>query len=243
MNINASGSYDISARVSNGGSGGTIHVSIDGADVTGAMTFANTGSWDTFRDIIKANVSLTTGMHVLRITCDAGGLDCNALNVIATPVWNVPTFSAVLQAEHFDQGGEGIAYHDVDAENHGGGYRTSGVDIRACVDAGAGWQVGWLNPGEWMQYTVDVTSPGTYDLDVRVASGYSGGTMHISIDGVDVTGAMSVGNTGGWDSWLTVTRRGVPISAGRRVIRFTLDSGALDLNWIQVSPAMPSGLG
>ena len=63
-----------------------------------------------------------------------------------------------IQAEDFDEGGEGIAYHDLDPTNNGGGYRAGGVDIRGCVDAGGGWQVGWMGAGEWLEYSVTATA-------------------------------------------------------------------------------------
>ena len=43
------------------------------------------------------------------------------------------------------------------------------VDIENCTDAGAGYNIGFATAGEWLEYTVDVTKPGTYDLDLRVA--------------------------------------------------------------------------
>ncbi|MDO8686315.1 MAG: hypothetical protein Q7J78_06575 [Clostridiales bacterium] len=38
-------------------------------------------------------------------------------------------FLGTIQAENFDNGGEGVAYHDSDATNSGGQYRSTGVDI------------------------------------------------------------------------------------------------------------------
>ena len=37
----------------------------------------------------------------------------------------------IVQAEDYDKGGEGVAYHDLTAGNDGGAYRTSG---RACKE-------------------------------------------------------------------------------------------------------------
>ena len=63
-----------------------------------------------------------------------------------------------VYAANFDQGGEGVAYHDTDWTNWGGQYRDTGVDIE--FDAEGGYDVGWFDPGEWMNYTVDVASAG-----------------------------------------------------------------------------------
>src|SRR5258708_6055890 len=59
---------------------------------------------------------------------------------LGTP-WPIP---GKLEAENYDTGGEGIAYHDTDTSNDGGQYRTSeGVDIEVCGDTGGGYDVGW----------------------------------------------------------------------------------------------------
>ena len=59
-----------------------------------------------------------------------------------------------IQAENFDTGGEGVAYHDTDTANSGGQYRTSeGVDVRprrtpaaATTWAGLARASGWSTP-------------------------------------------------------------------------------------------------
>src|SRR5947207_1425625 len=75
-----------------------------------------------------------------------------------TPTKIAPGASTTIQAENFDNGGEGIAYHDVDAANLGGRFRATGVDIQPTTDAGAGYNVGWTRPGEWLKYSVDIAA-------------------------------------------------------------------------------------
>src|SRR5947209_20107581 len=55
---------------------------------------------------------------------------------------------------NFDNGGEGVAFHDLDAINHGGVYRNAAVDI---VNTPSGYAVGWTAAGEWLRYSVNVT--------------------------------------------------------------------------------------
>lgn len=150
-----------------------------------------------------------------------------------------------VQVEDFDEGGEGIAYHDTDpSDNVMNGYRPdpSGVDIEGCSDAGGGFNVGWTWAGEWMEYTVDVASAGTYDLEVRVASGNGGGgTFHVEVDGANVTGALAVPNTGGWQNYQSVTHQGVQLAAGLHIMRLSLDAagphgGVANFNFIRVTP-------
>ena len=43
-----------------------------------------------------------------------------------------------IQAEDYDTGGEGVAFHDTTAGNSGAQYRTDAVDIEATTDGGGG---------------------------------------------------------------------------------------------------------
>lgn len=136
-----------------------------------------------------------------------------------------------IQVEDFDNGGEGVGYHDSDAANSGGAYRGSeGVDLEITSDAGNGYNVGWLSPGEWLQFTVDVAATGTYDVSFRVASAMTGGTMHLSSGAANLTGTVTAPGTGGWQTWQTVTATGVSLSAGTQSLRLIFDSGSFNVN-------------
>jgi hypothetical protein len=154
-----------------------------------------------------------------------------------------------IQAEDYDTGGEGVAFHDTTAGNSGAQYRTDAVDIEATTDSGGGHDLGWTAAGEWLEYTVNVTASATYTVSARVASLSTGGTLHVEVDGQNVTGAMSFAATGGWQTWTTVTRTGVPLTAGPHVLRLALDSGSFNVNWLSFSsgacgslPSVPTGL-
>jgi endoglucanase len=135
-----------------------------------------------------------------------------------------------IQAEDFDDGGEGVGYHDSDAMNSGGQYRATGVDVEATADAGGGNDVGWLSPGEWLQYTVNVGTAGNYDVTFRVASALSGGAMHLQSGTTNLTGSVAAPGTGGWQTWTSVTASNVALSAGTQSIRLVFDSGSFNVN-------------
>lgn len=158
-----------------------------------------------------------------------------------TPYDGTPHRVGVLiQAEDYDRGGAGVAYHDLTPLNDGRGYRTEGVDIQATTDAGAGFNVGWTRRGEWLEYTVDVPEAGTYTLELRVASSGTGGQLHVEFGGVDRTGAIAVPSTGGWQAWKTLSRQ-VSLNAGVQVVRLALDAEGPggyvgNLNWFRLTP-------
>jgi hypothetical protein len=71
-----------------------------------------------------------------------------------------------------------------------------------------------------------------------VADTASGATFRIEVDGVDRTGPIAVPNTGGWQTWQTITKSGVSLSAGQHVLRVVFLSGtpngdAGNYNWFQ----------
>jgi len=127
-----------------------------------------------------------------------------------------------IQAENFDTGGEGNGYHDTEATNIGGTYRMEGVDISACSDGAGCYSLGWGYAGEWLLYTVNVPVPGTYTMQIRVASAGSGGTFHVDFNGVNKTGTLAVPNTGGWDTWQTITKT-VTLDAGWQAMKLVMD--------------------
>ena len=158
----------------------------------------------------------------------------------STPYSGTPiALPGTVQFEQYDNGGADIAYYDTTATNLGGAYRTNAVDIKAASDTGGGYLVGWTAAGEWLNYTVNVATTGTYTIDVRLASPSAGGTFHIEVNGVNKTGAITVPNTGGWSTWMTVTKAGIALAAGTQIVKVVMDtigpSGSVaNFNWFAV---------
>jgi hypothetical protein len=143
--------------------------------------------------------------------------------------WAIP---GTVQAENFDTGGEGVAYHDLEVANQGGQYRTSeGVDVETTTDTGGGYNVGWVRTDEWVEYTVNVATAGSYTLVARVASGVGTGSFHVEFNGVDKTGVVAVASTGGWQTWTNISRT-VSLSAGQQVMRVYMNSTEFNLNYL-----------
>jgi len=152
-----------------------------------------------------------------------------------TPV----SLPGTVQFENYDEGGKEVAYHDTTSGNTGGVHRTNNVDIQATTDTGGGYNVGWVKASEWLKYSATVAAAGSYTLDVRVASSGVGGTFHVEVDGVNVSGSMSVPNTGGWQVWTTISKTGLTLSAGSHLIRFVMDTNGpggsvANFNWFKV---------
>ncbi len=155
---------------------------------------------------------------------------------------------AIIQFEDFDHGGEGLGYHDLDTANNGQQkYRgASGVDIQITSDAGGGYNLGYVKAGEWLNFTVVVPFDGSYALQVRVANAASGGAFHLQDEnGVNLTGKMTVPNTGGFQAWKTIASS-MSLTAGTHALHVVFDSNSSsgsvgNFNWFQlIAPALPS---
>ena len=119
-------------------------------------------------------------------------------------------------------GGEGVGFHDTDATNEGGGYRTDGVDLGASGLTEAPWSIGWTRAGEWLAYGLDVKEPGNYKAQLMVASGGEGGTIELSADGAAPFASVRVPDTGGWSNWKALPAGTAPLLAGRHSLRVTM---------------------
>jgi hypothetical protein len=253
VNISTSGTYTFEARVASLGGGGTFHVEVDGVNKTGTMTVPNTGGWQTWQTVSKTGIALTAGTHVVRISLDSigpsGGVgNYNWFRFTSSGTPPPPTSPAyggtpapvpgVFQAENFDEGGQSVAYSDTTGGNSGGVYRVTDVDLEATTDTGGGFNVMKTRAGEWLTYSVNVTTAGTYTFQARVASLGGGGTFHVEVDGVNKTGTLTVPNTGGWQTWQTISKTGIALTAGTHVIRVSLDTvgpsgGVGNYNWFR----------
>jgi beta-glucanase (GH16 family) len=155
----------------------------------------------------------------------------------------VPTLPTRIQAENFDAGGQGVGSLDNTSANQGGAYRTDElVDIEPTSDAGGGHNIGWIIPGEYLEYTVQVATPGIYRLDARVAADDGPDSFEIRVTpstGSPITRTTIFNATGGFQTWQTVQAGEFPLPAGSAVIRFRALTNEFNLNWIEavfVSP-------
>jgi hypothetical protein len=159
---------------------------------------------------------------------------------IARPLTPV-ALPGTVEAENFDLGGNGIAYQDQTRANEGGQYRPEeGVDIRASGDEGAGHEVYQTEAGEWLQYTVNVNSPGGFSPSLRVANPLGGGEVYLEIDGINVTNNVAIPSTGGFGVWQTVLLPRIQLSAGNHVVKLVISATspggtAGAINWLSIT--------
>jgi hypothetical protein len=154
----------------------------------------------------------------LRVTDKGGGSASRPYGGKRHPI------PGTIEAEHYDEGRAGVAYHDLDPENQGAPYRTgTSADIEARTDASNGHGIGWTRQGEWLVYSVEIAESGSYELEVPAASDKQGGSFHLEVDGKVVSGPIEVPDTGSWQKLRLLRHPGIELQAGPRILRVVMD--------------------
>lgn len=140
-----------------------------------------------------------------------------------------------IEAEEYDKGGEGVAFHEADDSGNQGQatLRNDEVDIENTTDNSGQYNICYTRKGEWLEYTINVSATGTYNLDLRVAADGDGKTLHIEMDSIDVSGEVSIPSTGGLQTWGTVTVNDINLTQGQHVMRIAFDSDYTNLNFVE----------
>jgi endoglucanase len=112
--------------------------------------------------------------------------------------------------------------------------QMSGIQLEPTSDADGGQNVGYIDTGDWLTYSIDVKTAGSYKVSYRVASAVGGGLIQLEQGGGGtVFGTLAAPNTGGWQSWQTISHN-LTLAAGKQTIGLRAKSGGFNLNWIKL---------
>ncbi|MDD5688595.1 MAG: fibronectin type III domain-containing protein [Elusimicrobia bacterium] len=148
--------------------------------------------------------------------------------------WQIGVAISTIEAENYDAGGQNEAYYDTTPGNQGGAYRTNeDVDVEAVPGASNGYDIGYVVPGEWLEYSVNVNQAGDYKIIVGASYGdvSTASPFHIEFGphGATniITPSVSVPNTGGWWNFTDVTvADSVTLTQGNQIMKLVMDTGA-----------------
>jgi len=153
----------------------------------------------------------------------AGAFDCGNRSSFMGGIVAVP---GVIEAEYFDNGGEGSAYHDTSSGNTNGAFR---LDEDVDIYAGDNSYFVLSAVGEWLKYTVEVQTSGSYRIDARVCGiRTSNRSFSVYIDNALVATYTFLNN-----QFHTATiAAAVYLSAGIKEVKVYFANGAIYLNYI-----------
>jgi hypothetical protein len=157
------------------------------------------------------------------------------------PFKNAFVFPALVQAEDYDEGGQGVSYSDKDIANQGNVYREDGVDVVGleCSDSAAtkdckGFAVGYTQAGEWMEYSVNVPADAKYFVKANVATASETSSFMLLVDNNAVTDTVVVPKTDStWNVYKEIDVGAVELKQGEHVIRLLITGDYLNIDWIQ----------
>ncbi len=153
-------------------------------------------------------------------------------------------------AVNYDFGPVGYAYFDKgDADYHSSGetytnwnqgwtYRNDGVDIQSCSDQiNNGYSVGWIEDGEWLNYTISSAEPKAYSIFFRYASQTGGGRVYVEINGKRVSRSIDLPATGSWTTWNTAIIPNLIFPQGVIKLRLVFEKGNFNFNYFKITSA------
>ncbi|MCB9351414.1 MAG: carbohydrate-binding protein [Lewinellaceae bacterium] len=114
----------------------------------------------------------------------------------------------------------------------------SGVELETTTDIGGGQNIGYLDPGDYLDYEINVGSTGAYRVDYRTASLDATGALELQL--IDEEGnatllhAPSFAPTGDWQNWAT-TSENVQLTEGRHKMRVAITQSPFNMNWFEFS--------
>lgn len=237
--------------------GGSVNLAAEatGTGVTKVAFFGDDGliSTDTEAPYTATVESLSLGVHgfYAKIYNSSGFAVSNTISVIVgeqKPYLNTPfQIPGTIETANYDyfEGGKGqdISYNDTTTGNSGadtGNFRTD-EHVDAVVDD-EGKTIGWIEAGEWLEYTVNVSQSGSYKMNYRYASANaSGGPFHLELDDQVVSENINVSGTGAWDNWSTAEVTGIDLIEGEHILRVAITNGGFNLGDLTFTYDSPLG--
>ena len=225
VDVPEDGTYQVIGRVaSNIDRSHSFDVSVDGQTTT--VNFGNTGGWQSWSDAVGGTLELTAGTNELRLDLGNSGFNLNYIDLVEPQ--NIRVEAEDYQNDYYTSD---YTFYDTDYENQGGGYRNNSVDIEPTSDISGGFNVGWIESGEWLTYSVDIPYDGNYQVVGRVASDVdTNHSLNISIDGQYTN--LSFGDTGGWQSWTDAVGEDLYLTAGTHELRLDMNTSGFNVNYI-----------
>ncbi len=217
----AASAFTVNLRVAALNSGGQLQLKNAAGTVLATVNVPQTSGYQNWQTV-TATINLPLGTQTIRISSSAStGWNINWIEFVPTTSTTTTTTSTStitrIEAEKFTS--------------------MSGIQTETTSDAGNGLNVGYIDNGDWMEYSVTTATSGSYNLAFRVAAQNSGAQLQIRNSGGTVLASVAVPQTGGYQTWQTVNQL-VTLPAGTQTIRIvSAASTNWNMNWMELSPS------
>ncbi|HXS29383.1 MAG TPA: carbohydrate-binding protein, partial [Steroidobacteraceae bacterium] len=133
-------------------------------------------------------------------------------------------------------GGRSIA-SNLEAETYDAMF---GLQYENAADVGGGRNAGWVAAGDYVQWSINVPTSGSYSVTTRSATWAATG-LQVVVDGA-VAATLSLPST--WtgtgsqtQTWQSFTTTAFNMTAGTHTLRIAFTGGSQNLNWVKVNDA------
>ena len=166
------------------------------------------------------NANGSFDFNYAKVYVDNSGTPKSSASTNPTSSASTPTSSAAAQTAVGTLPGK-IEFEDF--QNKEGGFTNGGSFL------------GDIEPGDWAEYTVDVTYTGIYSFDLTAARGDDEGrpvSIDLAIDGTSIATVSDI-LTDGWDDYKSFTGETASLTAGKHTLRVTFTGGYVNVDNIK----------
>ncbi|MCX6181744.1 MAG: Ig-like domain-containing protein, partial [Bacteroidetes bacterium] len=150
------------------------------------------------------------------------------------------TINELVQAEHFDHGGQNVAYYEkLGPEFFGKAHFSStdylfcrngeAVDVKRISVGSTNFVIDDIKTNEWWNYTYTIPAAGQYKIKTSFASTLGTNTYRVLVDGVEV-GRKTFAATSGYN----VQEITANITAGTHVVRIEALTDGFTFDWLSI---------
>ena len=233
--------YDIDVKYScNFGQTKSIDVYVDENLRMTASNLTCGFGWTDWKTITLSGISIPRGEHVVKVLFNSSNTYFASLNFKNRTSGTQTPYSGHISIDNnykinmnkFDNGGEGVAYHEVNTS----GYNNNGVTRTSSdVDFSSYGSTIFLSntePGEWLEYSIDADGSASYRLGFRYScDGYSDKGIKIYVDDV-LKDNMDLKCTGYWTYFNTKYSGEMSISSGQHILKIEFEDTGLNVDYM-----------
>lgn len=159
------------------------------------------------------HLSYENGINGLSAGANLSGLSgnfdlSNSIEVIRNSV-TPPSASLIIEAEDFIA--TGGTFDDAFAGGPGLGVNRTPTNIN------------YVNNGDWAEYTINVTTAATYNIEYLISTPSSGAQIQLLVDG-NLAATSNVPSNGAWDNFTSLVDGTVTLATGTHTIRIQASS-------------------
>ena len=148
--------------------------------------------------------------------------------------YSVTTIDGAMESYRSDEVRTALKPIEVPARVEAESYTVvEGTQTEDCDDSGGGRNLGYFDPDDFVEYEIQVTQPGQYTIDYRLASETGSKGFEVLVDEI-VIDKQSVPQTGGWQTYQTQSSQAFKLTEGTHKVRFRSIGNQWNLNWFEL---------